>query len=79
MVDDPLEDEELRVARQEAAKNDPKPDPNQPGMMMRGAVQMRARRLMDHARSDEGHRRRPAPKERKKAPTPPKEKAVPKQ
>jgi hypothetical protein len=32
MVDDPLEDEELRVARQEAAKDDPKPGPNQPGI-----------------------------------------------
>ena len=32
MVDDPLEDDELRVAREEAAKNDPKPEPNQPGM-----------------------------------------------
>jgi hypothetical protein len=41
MVDDPLEDEELRLARQEAARNDPQPVPNQPGMMgvmMKGAM-----------------------------------------
>jgi hypothetical protein len=37
-VEDPLEDEELRVAREEAAKNDPKPAPNQPGVMLRGEV-----------------------------------------
>ena len=38
MVDDPLEDEELKVARQEAAKNDPEPAPNMPGVMMKAAV-----------------------------------------
>ena len=31
MAEDPLEDDELRVARQEAAKNEPNPAPNQPG------------------------------------------------
>ena len=41
MVDDPLEDDELRVARLEAAKDDPKPDPNQP-VMRRGAVMIQA-------------------------------------
>jgi hypothetical protein len=41
MVDDPLEDEELRLARQEAARNDPQPVANQGGMMgvmMKGAM-----------------------------------------
>jgi hypothetical protein len=38
MVEDPLEDDELRVARQEASRNDPKPDPNQPAAMRRGAL-----------------------------------------
>jgi hypothetical protein len=38
MVDDPLEDEELRVARMEAARNDPDPVPNRPGMMMRDVM-----------------------------------------
>jgi hypothetical protein len=37
MADDPLEDDELRVARQEAAKNEPNPGPNQP-VMMQGEV-----------------------------------------
>ena len=37
MVDDPLEDDELRLARQEADKNDPNPVPNQP-VMMKGAM-----------------------------------------
>ena len=31
MANDPLEDDELRVARQEAARNEPNPAPNQPG------------------------------------------------
>jgi hypothetical protein len=43
MVDDPLEDDELRLARQEAARNDPKPGPNQGGMMgmMMGGAMMK--------------------------------------
>ena len=41
MVDDPLEDEELRAARLEASRDDPRPDPNQP-VMLRGAVMMPA-------------------------------------
>jgi hypothetical protein len=40
MVDDPLEDDELRLARMEAARNDPQPGPNQPGMMF-GAAMMK--------------------------------------
>jgi hypothetical protein len=38
MADDPLEDDELRTARKEADLKDPNPAPNQPGMMMGGAV-----------------------------------------
>jgi hypothetical protein len=36
MVDDPLEDEELRRARKEADLKEPNPDPNQPGVLMGG-------------------------------------------
>ncbi len=39
MAEDPLEDEELRVARQEAAKDEPNPGPNQ-RVMMKGEVIM---------------------------------------
>jgi hypothetical protein len=52
MVDDPLEDDELREARLEAAKNDPDPAPNQPAMMMRGAV-MKVQAAPAPARPDE--------------------------
>jgi hypothetical protein len=38
MVDDPLEDDELRLARLEAARKDPPAAPNQPGMMRQGVM-----------------------------------------
>jgi hypothetical protein len=44
MVEDPLEDEELRLARQEAARNDPKPGPQMVrDVMMKVAVPAPAR------------------------------------
>ena len=80
MVNDPLEDDELRVAREEAAKNDPKPEPNQPGMMMRGAVQIQAApAVMREVMVTKAAKVQATPKEPKTLPNTPKEKAVPKQ
>ena len=72
MVDDPLEDDELKVARQEAAKKDPEPAPNLPGVMMKAAVRKVQVRdvMMKNAR--------PAAKVQAKTVTAPAKKAVPK-
>src|SRR5262249_22454459 len=79
MVDDPLEDDELRAARLDAAKNAPKPEANQPMMMIRGGViQAGAPPVMMEVMTKAAVKAQAAPKVQKKASEAVKEKAVPK-
>jgi hypothetical protein len=79
MIDDPLEDDELRTARLDAAKNDPKPEANQP-MMIRGGVRIQAaaQPAIIEVLTKTAVKAQAAPKEQKKASEAVKEKAVPK-
>jgi hypothetical protein len=73
MADDPLEDDELRVARQEAARNEPNPAPNQPGMIQGEVIMMPAAPMMVDAPAAA-----PALKVIRKKAAPPPQKAQPK-
>jgi hypothetical protein len=83
MVDDPLEDEELRLARQEASKNDPKPGPNRPEIMMQREVMINVRPPAPPAEANVQTKTftkkgQTTAKDQKKTTEPVKEEAVPK-